>query len=140
MADKSFERMLQGLVILIVDGNHYMRRVTRTMLMNLGAKSVAEASDGEQAIRQIAAEPPQLILAELNLPSMPAGRLAQWLSQSWRTRQIPVIVLGGDLDPSDTSLSEDVRSSLAGVLMKPFTLRGMLDEVRRVIRTAERRS
>jgi CheY-like chemotaxis protein len=101
---------------------------------------VTEASDGEQAIRQIASEPPQLILAELNLPSMPAGRLAQWLSQSWRTRQIPVIVLAGDLDPSDTSLSEDVQSSVAGVLMKPFTLRGMLDEVRRVIRTAERRS
>ena len=38
--------MIQGLNILIVDGNHYMRRLTRTMLMNLGAKSVIEASTG----------------------------------------------------------------------------------------------
>ena len=64
---------------------------------------VAEAADGEQALRQITAEPPQVILAESNLPAMPVSRLAQWLSQSWRTRQIPVIVLADDVDPSDPS-------------------------------------
>jgi CheY-like chemotaxis protein len=93
---------------------------------------VAEAADGEQALKQIAAEPPDVILAELNLPSMPASRLAQWLSQSWRTRQIPVIVLAGDLDPADAS--DDFRSVVAGVLVKPFTLSAMLDEIRRAIR------
>ena len=96
---------------------------------------VAEAADGEQALRLIGAEPPQVILAELDLPSMSAPRLAQWLSQSWRTRQIPVIVLAGDLNPSDTS---DFRRVVAGVLVKPFTLRTMLDEIRRVIRADAR--
>jgi DNA-binding response OmpR family regulator len=97
---------------------------------------VAEAADGEEALKRIAAEPPQVILAELNLPSMPASRLAQWLSQNWRTRQIPVIVLTGDLDPSETLVSDDIRNVVAGVLMKPFTLRVMLDEIRRVMRKA----
>ena len=96
---------------------------------------VAEAADGEQALRLIGAEPPQVILAELDLPSMSAPRLAQWLSQSWRTRQIPVIVLAGDLNPSDTS---DFRRVVAGVLVKPFTLRTMLHEIRRVIRADAR--
>ena len=32
MHDKSIELLLQGLNILIVDGNHYMRRLTRSML------------------------------------------------------------------------------------------------------------
>src|ERR1700730_18001557 len=68
---------------------------------------VAEAEDGEQALTQIAAEPPQVILAELNLPAMPVWRLAQWLSQSWRTRQIPVIVLAGDVDASESPVSQD---------------------------------
>ena len=96
---------------------------------------VAQAADGEQALTQIAAEPPQVILAELNLPAMPAWRLSQWLSQSWRTRQIPLIVLAGDLEPSDRSMSQDFRSLVAGVLVKPFMLRTMLDEIRRVIHT-----
>jgi len=98
---------------------------------------VAEAADGEEALTHITAEPPQVILAELNLPTMPAWRLAHWLSQSWRTRQIPVIVLAGDLDASDPPVSSDFRNLVAGVLVKPFTLRTMLDEIRRVIRVPE---
>ena len=98
---------------------------------------VVEAADGEEALKQITAKPPQVILAESNLPLMPASRLAQWLSQNWRTRQIPVIVLTGDMEPSETLVSEDFRNVVAGVLAKPFTLRLMLDEIRRVIRTAK---
>jgi DNA-binding response OmpR family regulator len=94
---------------------------------------VAQAADGEQALSQITAEPPQVILAELNLPAMPVWLLARWLSQSWRTQQIPVIVLADDLDATEPSATQDVRSLVAGVLVKPFTLRTMLDEVRRVI-------
>ena len=94
---------------------------------------VDQAADGEQALSRIAAGPPQVILAELNLPAMPVWLLAQRLSQSWRTRQIPVIVLSDDLDASDPSASQDVRSLVAGILVKPFTLRTMLDEIRRVI-------
>ena len=97
---------------------------------------VAEAVDGEQALKTIAAEPPQVILAELNLPAMPAARLAQWLSQNWLTRQIPIIVLTGDLDPSEMQVSDDFLNVAAGMLVKPFTLRVMLDEIRRVMRSA----
>ena len=98
---------------------------------------VAEDADGEQALMQITAEPPQVILAELHLPAMPAWRLSQWLSQSWRTRQIPVIVLADGLEFSDAPMSQDFRSLVAGVLVKPFTLRTMLDEIRRVINVPE---
>jgi CheY-like chemotaxis protein len=94
---------------------------------------VAEAADGEQAIARIAGDPPQVILTELNLPSMPAWRLKQWLSQSWRTRQIPIIVLADNLDGS---AAEQLRQQMAGVLMKPFPLGRMLDEIRRTLRVA----
>ena len=100
---------------------------------------VIEAVDGEQALTQIAAEPPQVILAESSLPAMPVARLAQWLSQSWRTRQIPVIALASDFALSNPSGPQDVRGLVAGVLVKPFTLRAMLEEIRRAIRVAEER-
>ena len=53
MANKQIERMIQGLNILVVDDNAYMRRLTRTMLTNLGAKSVLEAADGLAALEAI---------------------------------------------------------------------------------------
>jgi DNA-binding response OmpR family regulator len=94
---------------------------------------VTEAVNGEEALARIAADPPHVILTELNLPAMPAGRLAQWLSQSWRTEQIPVIVLSADLDPA---AYQDVRPLVAGLLVKPFSLAKMLEEIRRVIRAS----
>jgi DNA-binding response OmpR family regulator len=100
---------------------------------------VVQAADGEEALTQIAAAPPQLIIAELNLPAMPARRLTQWLSQSWRTRQIPVIVLADDGEPSR---AEEFPDQVAGTLLKPFSLKTMLEEIRRVLRgtpIAERR-
>ena len=91
---------------------------------------VIEAADGEEALARLTADPPRVILAEWSLPTMPALRLIQWLSQNWRTRQIPVIVLAGDLDPS----SEEAQGLAAGVLLKPFPLHRMLSEIRRVLR------
>ena len=35
---KMIEKMIQGISILVVDDNPYMRWVTRMMLVNLGAK------------------------------------------------------------------------------------------------------
>jgi len=89
---------------------------------------VSEASDGEQALARILASPPHVILTEWNLPSMPAGRLQQWISQRRPHSDIPVIVLA-------TAVEGDAKLPLvAGLLRKPFSLSEMLDEVRRVLR------
>jgi DNA-binding response OmpR family regulator len=92
---------------------------------------VVEAVDGEEALACITSIPPQVILAEWSLPAMPAWRLTQWLAQSWRTRQIPVIVMTSD---ADASAQIEPPERAAGLLLKPFSLPMMLDEVRRVLR------
>jgi two-component system chemotaxis response regulator CheY len=89
---------------------------------------VMEAADGEQALARIVASPPQLILTEWNLPSMPAGRLAQWVAQRRPNNDIPVIILANAVE------GEGSVPRVAGVLRKPFSLPQMLDEVRRVLR------
>jgi len=92
---------------------------------------VAEAADGEEALSFITALAPHVILADSSLPAMPAWRLAQWLAQSWRTRNIPVIVMTSDGESDDDLPLPD---NAAGVLIKPFSLTAMLGEVRRVLR------
>ena len=68
MANKQIEKMLQGLNILVVDDNAYMRRLTRTMLTNLGAKSVLEAPDGLAALEAIRTADPDVMLLDWDMP------------------------------------------------------------------------
>jgi DNA-binding response OmpR family regulator len=96
---------------------------------------VIEAADGEEVLARVNAEAPQVILTELNLPDMPAWRLAHWLGQNWRTRQIPVIVLAAGLE---SGTEADFQSLVAGVLLKPFQMQTMLGEIRRVLRAPDR--
>jgi DNA-binding response OmpR family regulator len=115
--------------ILIADSYEGVRRPCARYLERLHF-AVAEAACGDEALASIVASPPRLILAELQLPTMPAGRLLRWLGQSWRTRDIPVLVLAGVVEPS----TDETFRLAAGVLVKPFALRQMVDEIRRVIR------
>lgn len=92
---------------------------------------VAEAADGEQALARIVAASPRLILTEWNLPSMPAGKLAQWIAQRRSSAEVPVIVF------ANLAESEESLAHVAGVLRKPFSLRDMLTEMRRVLRRLE---
>ena len=89
---------------------------------------VTEATNGDDALKQIVSTTPRLILAEWRLPAMPADRLCQWLAQGWRTREIPVIVVAADFD------AQRRMPSVAAVLVKPFSLELMLTEVRRALR------
>jgi DNA-binding response OmpR family regulator len=91
---------------------------------------VEEAADGEEVLALVNIAPPHVIVVELGLPKMPARRLARWLAQNWRTRDIPVIVLGDEAHGPD----EEPPPTSAGMLVKPFHLATMLEEIRRVIR------
>ncbi len=64
MRTKSIEPLTQSLDILIADSNAFMRRLTRTMLMNLGAKSVTEAADGLGALEAIRICDPDVVLLD----------------------------------------------------------------------------
>jgi CheY-like chemotaxis protein len=68
MPNKPADTLIQGLNILIVDSNSYMRRLTRTMLMNLGAKSVLEAADGLAALEAIRTCDPDIMLLDWDMP------------------------------------------------------------------------
>src|SRR5262245_13250313 len=92
---------------------------------------VEEAATGEEALAFIQAAPPQVILAELTLPGMGARELSQWLGDRLTANPIPVIVMMSELEGQP---SEALAQNLAGVLIKPFPLATMIEEVRRVLR------
>jgi CheY-like chemotaxis protein len=68
MTTNQIDRAIEGLVVLIADSNAFTRKLTRTMLMNLGAKSIYEAADGIAAIDAIRTVNPDVMIIDWDMP------------------------------------------------------------------------
>ncbi len=68
MLSPAIEKAIEALVVLIADANPYTRRLTRTMLTNLGAKSIYEVGDGVAAIEAIRNVNPDVMILDWDMP------------------------------------------------------------------------
>lgn len=70
---------------------------TRILEAFLGAKgyAVSSASNGQDALDQVAAAPPDIILLDLIMPGMDGYEVCQRLKASAETRLIPIIIVTG---------------------------------------------
>ena len=70
MATTHADRLMEGLVVLIADSNHYTRRLTRMMLTNLGARSIYEAADGVAVIDAIRNISPDVMILDWDMQGL----------------------------------------------------------------------
>ena len=93
--------------VLIVDDEEAVRTIMTNMLEKAGWR-VTQAVNGRDALAQLAAEPPGLILLDLMMPEMDGFDFLteKWANEAWRN--IPVIVV------TAKDLSDDDRNQLSG--------------------------
>lgn len=78
--------------ILAVDDDKGMRFLLRATLERKGFQ-VVEASNGEAAVEQVFASPPDLILMDVMMPKMDGFTACQIIRNSESTAHIPIILL-----------------------------------------------
>ncbi len=61
-------KAIENLSILIADSNAYTRKLTRMMLINLGARSIYEAGDGVAALDSIRTVNPDVMIMDWTMP------------------------------------------------------------------------
>jgi DNA-binding response OmpR family regulator len=93
--------------ILLVEDDRFLRRAAEASLKRRGF-AVRVAVDGEDAVRQAAAEPPDLILLDLILPKLPGFEVLRALKSNAATAAIPVIVLSNLGQDTDVSQAMDL--------------------------------
>jgi CheY-like chemotaxis protein len=108
--------------ILVVDDNHEIVEVLEELLDQEGYQ-VRCAFTGEAALREVAHEPPDLVLADVTMPQMDGVSLAKQLQA--RGRAIPVVLM------SAVYASVDVPG--LPFVPKPFNLDALLRVIRREI-------
>ena len=129
MHDKTVDRLLQGVNILIVDNNHYMRRLTRTMLMNLGAKSVNEAADGLAALEQIRTCDPDVMFLDWDMPVLDGMEVIRIVRSPgvFPRPNLPIIMLTNRAHRS--SVVEALRAGVHEFLIKPTSPKALRDRL-----------
>jgi two-component system, chemotaxis family, chemotaxis protein CheY len=133
MPNNSTEIMIQGLNILIVDGNAYMRRLTRTMLMKLGAKSVMEAADGLAALEAIRICDPDVVLLDWDMPVLNGMEVMRIVRSPgvFPRPNIPIIMLTNRANRS--YVVEALRAGVHEYLVKPTSPKALHDRLMSIV-------
>ena len=115
--------------LLVAESYEHVRRPLVRYLEHFSF-NVAEAANGAEVMAAVKRLRPKIILTELTLPNMAAGRLSRCLEESVPAPRSPIIAMADELSPDiDTKLGQP-----EGLLFKPFPLVKALEEVRRVLR------
>ncbi len=117
-----------GKKILIVDDNRDNRELVVKVLSRRGYR-ICEAVDGEEAIRQAAAEHPDLILMDIALPKLDGLEATRRLLAMEEFRHTPIIALTAHAMRGDRekALAAGCRDYIA----KPINVRELPEQIAR---------
>jgi CheY-like chemotaxis protein len=103
--------------LLLADDSVTIQRVIELTFADEDVQVVA-VSDGDQAIAQLEASPPDIVLADVGMPGKNGYEVAEHMKRSPRLAHIPVVLLTGAFEPVDRARLEG--AGCDGVLAKPF--------------------
>jgi len=130
---KAMEKMIQGMNILIVDDNAFMRKVTRMMLMNLGAKSVIEAADGLAALEAIRNRDPDIMLIDWDMPVLNGIEVLRIVRSPgvFPRPNLPAIML--TTRAQRAQVAEAMRAGVHEFLVKPTSPKALRDRLTSIV-------
>jgi two-component system chemotaxis response regulator CheY len=129
MSAKQTEKMIEGLAILVVDENQYLRKLTRTMLINVGAKTIYEASDGVAALDVIRNANPDIAILDWELPVLSGPQVVRIVRTPavFPKPHLPIVMLTSSARRSD--VNEALRLGVHEFLVKPTSPAALRDRL-----------
>jgi len=117
--------------VLIVEDEPDIRALVVHHLKREGYQ-VSAASSGEEALRQVQAAPPDLVLLDLMMPAMDGLEVCRRLRQDPATAMLPIVMLTAKGDEVDRVLGLEIGAD--DYVVKPFSPKELLARVRAVLR------
>jgi two-component system chemotaxis response regulator CheY len=107
--------------VLIVDDEHYTRKVIRTLLLSIGCTRIQEASDGVSGLEAIASFAPDIVLLDWEMPGMDGAKFVRRVRSpaTFPYPNVPIIMLTGHGERS--RVLEAVRLGVHEFLLKPVS-------------------
>ncbi|RPJ71327.1 MAG: response regulator, partial [Acidobacteria bacterium] len=116
--------------LLLADDSVTIQRVIELTFADEDIR-VTAVGDGQQAIDRIAAEPPDIVLADVGMPGRDGYEVASFIKDRPDLSHIPVLLLTGAFEPVDEARARGVRCD--GVLAKPFEPQLLIARVKELL-------
>jgi phosphate regulon transcriptional regulator PhoB len=123
-----------GQKILIVEDEPDIRKLVHYNLAQERFK-VLEAEDGEQALKILQREKPDLVILDLMLPGVSGLELCRGIRARPETARLPILILTAKAGEADRVIGLELGAD--DYLGKPFSPREMIARVRALLRRAE---
>jgi CheY-like chemotaxis protein len=115
--------------VLVVDDEHYMRKVVRTLLMSVGVRTVYEAPDGPSGLEFIRSMAPDVVILDWEMPGLDGAGFVRMVRSphSFPFPDIPIIMLTGHGERR--RVVEAVSIGVNEFLLKPVSSKALQDRL-----------
>jgi two-component system chemotaxis response regulator CheY len=130
---KHLEARLPAIKVLIVDDDHYMRKVVRTMLTALGVRHIHEANNGAAGLLAIKNINPDIVFVDWEMPNIDGLQFIRLVRSpaTFPIPDVPIILLTGHGDR--WRVIEAARLGVHEYLLKPVSTKALLDRIAAVL-------
>ena len=116
--------------LLLADDSVTIQRVIELTFADEDVE-VTAVGDGQMAIDRLDADPPDIILADVDMPKRDGYEVAAYVKSRPKLAHIPVVLLTGAFEPIDQARATAAGSS--DVLAKPFEPQMVINRVKELL-------
>ena len=126
---------MDGLKVLIVDDEPFMRRTIKAMLRVVGRFLVEEADDGDAALALLPTFRPDIVLCDIQMPRVDGLQFVRQLRnhREGDLRETPVLMLTVSAD--EATILGAARLKVSGYLVKPVSPKLLGSHISAIVRT-----
>ena len=121
-----------GAAILTIDDDSLQRHLTRSILDKNGFK-VAEAPDGEEGLRAVRKQRPEVVLLDIEMPGMDGFEVCRQIRSDPDICETPIIIVTGREDTG--AIAKGFEAGATDFLAKPVNWELLPHRIRYVLRT-----
>ena len=132
---QNIKTLMSMLKVLIVEDEHYSRKVVKTLLTAIGITKIYEAKDGASGLEAIQVHNPDVVLLDWEMPGMNGAEFMRRVRSptTFIHPAVPVIMLTGHSEKS--RVMEAVNLGVHEFLLKPVSSTALLTRIVGVLAT-----
>ena len=126
---KQFAERFATAKVLVVDDEHYMRKVVRTMLMSIGMRESMRRRTVRPVSNSIRSQPPDVVILDWEMPGLDGPGFVRMVRSpaTFPYPNVPIIMLTGHGERS--RVIEAVKIGVNEFLLKPVSSKALQDRM-----------